>query len=977
MKKQMLLTTVVTSLLLAGCGGASAPVNPTGITLNETSVSLVEGNTKQLVATVTPDDASDKTVTWSVIEGSEFVSVSNDGLVTAIKPGNATVEAKTVNALTATCSFQVLKNEVLPTSVSLDKNEINLVIGDTVQLNATVKPDNATDKTVTWQVTSGSSYITVSNTGLVTAIAKGSSIVTVRTVNGKTATCLVNVKEEVINPTGIVLSETEIGLVDGTSKQLEATVFPDEATDKSVYWSVIEGNDVVSVSETGVVTAIKVGVATIQAKTCNDKTATCIVNVTAAVVLPTSISIPGGAAIIEMGGTAQLSATVLPENATDKTVTWSVSEGEDVVSVSETGLVSTLKVGKAIVTAKTVNDLEASVPVTVKNKSIKGYITDKKGLISGNPYEKVGDGDWVEVDNKQEMDDTIIYTFTYGASVKFKLDTVGYFVPTGLDVNGYNHSCDDNKEVTFNAIVDDPDSPLLYSLDIEVKYKDVTPKTGEYDFVVTESAHISLSFLDETKSVNINSADRGDVCFIVPEVSDENYGVKTLVGYSFLTNDTIQHKTYFDILKQADGSYKFICPFSADTSKKIFFEVTEIDMGKFKGHKLVGDYAVVRTFSLSESSMYINEFQKDTLLTFDGSGTITYKDAIAYASDANEGVLTASMGTSNFTGYYGDNILVLGAPSSSGAGASFITPLSQGSTDLIIAIKMLPGLLLENISFDNFVYVIEGNTYAVFTFYVGESLYASCFIDVGSKLVVPDISTAQYLGDKLDCQKSVFEVFYPNESTIMNVGYVNDGGKGNRTFITMRDNGYHDDDHSLVFINDDNAIYDEYTCKITSTEGNDIVLDAPTRHIEITLDPVTLTFVVTEEHEVIPKELDIANKTFTGTSGGRNPLSVVFGPSNTEITGRVIEVDGCAYFWEFTATFDSSKNELIIQVINVGYYYTYRPEVTYSYSDDGAKKGTRRIAVEDGKLTFIDNISGMTSYWITKNCVVTCDDFHF
>ena len=45
--------------------------------------------------------------------------------------------------------------------------------------------------------------------------------------------------------------------------------------------------------------------------------------------------------------------------------------------------------------------------------------------------------------------------------------------------------------------------------------------------------------------------------------------------------------------------------------------------------------------------------------------------------------------------------------------------------------------------------------------------------------------------------------------------------------------------------------------------------------------------------------------------------------------------------------------------------------------DEGAKKGTKRIAVEDGKLTFIDNISGMTSYWITKSCVVTCDDFHF
>ena len=147
-----------------------------------------------------------------------------------------------------------------------------------VQLKATVAPDNATDKTVTWS-SDKTSVATVDATGKVTAVAEGTATITAK-AGDKTATCKVTVKAAVVAVTSVKLDKTELALTVGdAAAQLTATVAPDNATDKTVTWS-IDKTSVATVDATGKVTAVAEGEATITAKA-GDKTATCKVTVTA------------------------------------------------------------------------------------------------------------------------------------------------------------------------------------------------------------------------------------------------------------------------------------------------------------------------------------------------------------------------------------------------------------------------------------------------------------------------------------------------------------------------------------------------------------------------------------------------------------------------------------------------------------------------------------------------------------------------
>ena len=177
------------------------------------------------------------------------------------------------------CGKHKPETPVAATGVTLNKNTLTLEIGGMATLTATVSPENATDKTVTWE-SDKTNIATVDNTGKVTAIKDGTAVITVKTANGKTATCTVTVNAAVIPVTGVTLNKTEITLEIGDEDTLTATVAPDNATDKTVTYSAAPAG-IVTVDNTGKVTAIKDGTATITATTANNKTATCTVTVNA------------------------------------------------------------------------------------------------------------------------------------------------------------------------------------------------------------------------------------------------------------------------------------------------------------------------------------------------------------------------------------------------------------------------------------------------------------------------------------------------------------------------------------------------------------------------------------------------------------------------------------------------------------------------------------------------------------------------
>ena len=171
------------------------PIVVTGITLDKTTATVEEGATVTLTATVTPGNATDKTVTWST--SNEAIATVSDGVVTGVKAGEVTITAKAGDK-SATCTVTVTaaatEPEVVPvTGVTLSQTAVTLDIDQSITLTATVAPENATNKAVTW-ASDKTDVATVDANGKVTAVAAGTANITVTTQDGgKTATCVVTV----------------------------------------------------------------------------------------------------------------------------------------------------------------------------------------------------------------------------------------------------------------------------------------------------------------------------------------------------------------------------------------------------------------------------------------------------------------------------------------------------------------------------------------------------------------------------------------------------------------------------------------------------------------------------------------------------------------------------------------------------------------------------------------------------------------
>ena len=157
----------------------------------------------------------------------------------------------------------------------------------------------------------------------------------------------------------VTLSQNSLIMRVGQTSSIRANVKPDDATDKTVAWT--SSNTGVATVADGVITALKVGSATITAKA-GDKSATCAVTVEATPV--SDVTVDPTQITLKVGQTATLSATVSPDNATDKTVVWTSSNTE-VATVAD-GAITALKVGSATITAKA-GDKSATCAVMVEN----------------------------------------------------------------------------------------------------------------------------------------------------------------------------------------------------------------------------------------------------------------------------------------------------------------------------------------------------------------------------------------------------------------------------------------------------------------------------------------------------------------------------------------------------------------------------------------------------------------------------------
>lgn len=239
----------------------------TGIILNKSAIELTENESEQLVAIISPENATNKSVTWASSDVS-IAMVSSDGTVYGIKPGQATIMATTVDGgFVALCKVTVKAKTVVADAIQLSPNSVTIVKGENLQLNVVLTPDNVSNKTVNWTSTN-TGVATVDASGLVRAISDGKTQIIATTTDGSnlSAICEVTVENQFISVTKIEINPTSERIAKGKSVMLNAVITPEDASLKTVSWSSTNPG-VATVSQNGEVTAVSEGNAIVIAST--------------------------------------------------------------------------------------------------------------------------------------------------------------------------------------------------------------------------------------------------------------------------------------------------------------------------------------------------------------------------------------------------------------------------------------------------------------------------------------------------------------------------------------------------------------------------------------------------------------------------------------------------------------------------------------------------------------------------------------
>ncbi len=374
------------TLQVNGNNIAVSVVNPaTGIALDKKNLDMAKGQTEKLTATLTPADAN-SAVTWKS-SNEAVATVTNDGTVTAVSGGKATITA-TAGGLSASCEVNV---GVPMNGISIENKDVKVNRGKTVELKVNYDPaDTTADKTVAWKSDNEAVATVDSATGVVTGVKAGEANITVtttKTAKPLSATVKVTVEENSIkDEQGLLIAfdKMEKPILKGNNGQtvfmgdflnIEKVLADNNITDTySIVWSSSDEKVATVDRETGKVVGVKEGKARITAvitftNGVGEKTGEYTVTTEIEVKEIPLESIAFNKVIKEMvvGTTETLSIIYNPENTTDlKDVTWETSDAS-IISV-DNGKLTALKAGEAEITAK-VGEKSVSCKITVKESS--------------------------------------------------------------------------------------------------------------------------------------------------------------------------------------------------------------------------------------------------------------------------------------------------------------------------------------------------------------------------------------------------------------------------------------------------------------------------------------------------------------------------------------------------------------------------------------------------------------------------------
>ena len=363
---------------------AGADVPATGVTLDKTALSLTEGESATLTATVEPENATDKAIVWTSSDNA--VATVENGVVTAVKAGTATITAA-CGAAADTCTVAVTAAPAGPLSVKVGAAAypVKPVDGQAGKYHVAVPYGN--DVTVTIDADASAFFMITDAKGNYTdfysnpftataaqldklliskdipftpanSASKVAYLSIMDAMAGTTYELYIELTRKAVPATGVTLNETALSLRPTEKATLTATVAPENTTDTLVWTS---SNDAVATVKDGVVTAKSEGTATITA-VCGSAKAECVVTVLPPI-LATGVTLDKAALKLYEGDAAKLTAMVKPEDTTDKTIVWTSSD--KTIATVKDGAVTAVKAGTATITAAC-GEAKATCAVTVK-----------------------------------------------------------------------------------------------------------------------------------------------------------------------------------------------------------------------------------------------------------------------------------------------------------------------------------------------------------------------------------------------------------------------------------------------------------------------------------------------------------------------------------------------------------------------------------------------------------------------------------
>lgn len=334
----------------------------TNIKTDVTTLEMIQGETYQVQTTITPENPSDKTLTWSSTN-TAIANVDVNGKITANSVGTTTVMVTGGKAqpvlIQVTVRYKI-------TSIAFEKTRIELAAKETTKLNVIFTPNPTDDKYMNKELVFNSAdttVATVDNQGNVTAIAEGITVITCYSKDmGKDSLiqCIVTVTKEVIPATGFEVTPEAETIQVGSTLQIECKFTPENVSDKTVEYKSMDEN-IASVDETGLITGVSTGVTIIQCTAVQSGlTDTCTITVEPGVTL----TLEPPERDLAIGHSFTIKAVTDPKTA-DKTAMWE-SSNTDIATVSKEGKVTGVGFGDCVIKCTLVKyNVTADCVVTV------------------------------------------------------------------------------------------------------------------------------------------------------------------------------------------------------------------------------------------------------------------------------------------------------------------------------------------------------------------------------------------------------------------------------------------------------------------------------------------------------------------------------------------------------------------------------------------------------------------------------------